>query len=131
MDVDWVSGACMLVRRSAFDQVGGMDEAFFLYWEDADLCRRLTNRGWRVVFLPGAEVVHVGGRSSIHAYRESLAAFHASAFRLFWKHSGWLLRALAPLVYAILQARLHTLLHVHRHRLTSTRLTASHRSSET
>jgi GT2 family glycosyltransferase len=131
MDVDWVSGACMLVRRSAFDQVGGMDEAFFLYWEDADLCRRLTNRGWRVVFLPEAEVVHVGGRSSIHAYRESLAAFHASAFRLFWKHSGWLLRALAPLVYAILQARLHILLHVHRNRLTSTRLTASHRSSET
>jgi GT2 family glycosyltransferase len=131
MNVDWVSGACMLVRRSAFDQVGGMDEAFFLYWEDADLCKRLTERGWLVAFFPGAEVVHVGGRSSIHVYRESLAAFHASAFRLFWKHSGWVLRGLAPLVYGVLQARLHTLLYVHRNRLSSARLTASHRSSET
>ena len=129
--VDWVSGACMLVRREAFDQAGGMDERFFLYWEDADLCKRLHQLGWQTIYFPEAEIVHAGGRSSVHAYRESLAAFHTSAFRLFWKHSGWALRWLAPLVYCVLQARLHTLLYVHRNRLTSARLTSSHRSSET
>ena len=78
LNVDWVSGACMLVRRTAFEQVDGMDERFFLYWEDADLCRRLGEKGWRTVYFPGATIVHAGGRSSIHVYRESLAAFHAA-----------------------------------------------------
>lgn len=122
MDVDWVSGACMLVRRAAFDQVDGMDERFFLYWEDADFCRRLTARGWRIVYFPAVTIMHVGGRSSMHAYRESLAAFHASAFMLFRKHAARPARWLAPLVYLALQARLRTLLVLHRQRLTTTRL---------
>ena len=127
--VDWVSGACMLVRRSAFEQVGGMDERFFLYWEDADFCRRLTQRGCRIVYYPGVTVTHLGGRSSIHAYRESLAAFHASAFILFRKHASWAMQGLAPFVYLVLQARLRLLLFIHRNRLTSTRLVSSERSS--
>jgi GT2 family glycosyltransferase len=121
LEVDWVSGACMLVRRSAFEQVGGMDERFFLYWEDADLCRRLGQRGWRTVYYPGATIVHAGGRSSIHAYRESLAAFHESAFVLFRKHAGWPARLLAPVVYLTLQLRLRALLLHHRGRLASSR----------
>ena len=129
MAVDWVSGACMLIRRSAFEQVGGMDERFFLYWEDADFCRRLTQRGWRIVYYPAVAVTHVGGRSSIHAYRESLAAFHASAFILFRKHASWALQGLAPLVYLVLQARLRALLFIHRNRLASTRLVSPERSS--
>ncbi len=120
LDVDWVSGACMLVRRAAFDQVKGMDERFFLYWEDADLCRRLEQEGWRTVYFPGATVVHAGGRSSIHAYRESLAAFHESAFILFRKHARWPARMFGPIVYLALQLRLKALLHIYRHRLTST-----------
>jgi GT2 family glycosyltransferase len=130
VDVDWVSGACMLVRRSAFDAVGGMDERFFLYWEDADFCRRLTQRGWRVVYFPSVAVTHVGGRSSIHVYRESLAAFHASAFTLFRKHATWPARGLAPMVYLILQARLYALLYVHRERLRTARLPPRERSSQ-
>jgi GT2 family glycosyltransferase len=118
-EVDWVSGACMLVRRSAFEQVGGMDEQFFLYWEDADLCKRLAGHGWRTVYFPGATVEHAGGASSIHVYRESLAAFHTSAYTLFTKHAGRSARWLAPLVYVALQLRLRALLFVHRHRLTS------------
>jgi len=127
--VDWVSGACMLVRRDAFDQAGGMDERFFLYWEDADLCRRLGELGWRTIYFPDAEVVHVGGRSSVHAYRESLAAFHASALMLFRKHARWPASWLAPLLYVVLQARLRTLLYVHRDRLRTARLPQRERSS--
>lgn len=120
LEVDWVSGACMLVRRDAFEQVSGMDEEFFLYWEDADLCWRLADEGWRTVYFPGARIVHAGGRSSIHAYKESLAAFHASAYLLFRKRSPRSLgRLMGPLVHLALQARLHALLFLHRHRLRS------------
>lgn len=119
LEVDWVSGACMLIRRDAFQSVAGMDEDFFLYWEDADLCRRFERAGWRTRYFPGATVMHAGGRSSIHAYRESLAAFHASAFTLFRKHGGgWLW--LAPFVYVALRLRLALLLYVNRHRLNAT-----------
>ena len=127
--VDWVSGACMLVRRTAFDQAGGMDERFFLYWEDADFCKRLNDLGWRTIYLPEAEVVHAGGRSSVHAYRESLAAFHTSALKLFLKHARWPVRWLAPLLYVALQARLRTLLYVHRDRLRTAQLPPHERSS--
>ncbi|HEX9189149.1 MAG TPA: glycosyltransferase family 2 protein, partial [Vicinamibacteria bacterium] len=59
----WVSGSCLAVRREALLAVSGFDEGFFLYEEDADLCRRLRKAGWRVVFTPEAEVRHQGGRS--------------------------------------------------------------------
>lgn len=126
LDVDWVSGACMLVRRTAFEQVGGMDERFFLYWEDADFCRRLAQHGWRTVYFPAATVVHAGGRSSIHVYRESLAAFHESAFILFQKHAGWFARLFEPVVYLVLQVRLRTLLHLYKGRLRSAGPQQSH-----
>jgi GT2 family glycosyltransferase len=106
MDVDWVSGACMCVRRQAFDAVSGLDEGFFLYWEDADFCRRLKHAGWRTMFVPAAGAVHVGGRSSRHAADASLEAFHESAYRLYRKHSGPVARLLAPVVYAGLRLRL-------------------------
>jgi GT2 family glycosyltransferase len=106
MDVDWISGACMLIRRSAFEQVAGMDEGFFLYWEDADFCRRLKQAGWRTVYLPDVTSMHIGGRSSMHAADASLAAFHRSAYRFFCKHSSAPVRTFAPLVYLALRARL-------------------------
>jgi N-acetylglucosaminyl-diphospho-decaprenol L-rhamnosyltransferase len=106
VDVDWVSGACMLVRRKAFDAVGGMDQGFFLYWEDADFCRRLDHAGWRTLYVPAASVVHVGGRSSRHAADASLEAFHRSALRLYRKHASVAGRLLTPLVFVGLQARL-------------------------
>ena len=67
IEVDWVSGACMMVRRTAFESVGGMDERFFLYWEDADLCFRLKRAGWSTVYNPVATVTHLTGRSSARA----------------------------------------------------------------
>ena len=61
---EWVSGACMLVRRSLFEELGGFDEGFFLYCEDTDLCRRVWSSGHTVKFEPAAEVLHVEGSSS-------------------------------------------------------------------
>ena len=84
--VDWVSGACMLVRRDAFLAAGGFDERFFLYWEDADLCRRLRNLGFDIRYVPGATAVHQVGRSSRTARRSSIHAFHASAYLYYATH---------------------------------------------
>jgi N-acetylglucosaminyl-diphospho-decaprenol L-rhamnosyltransferase len=61
---EWVSGACMLVRRSLFEELGGFDEGFFLYCEDTDLCQRIWSSGHTVLFEPGAEILHVEGSSS-------------------------------------------------------------------
>ncbi len=61
---DWASGACLLVRRSALEQVGGLDEGFFLYSEDIDLCRRLRDAGFDIRFVPDAVCVHAGGASA-------------------------------------------------------------------
>ena len=85
-DVDWLSGACMLARRSAMDAVGGFDERFFLYWEDADLCRRLRARGFHVRYVPGAAAIHRVGHSSRTARVFALRAFHDSAYLYYRIH---------------------------------------------
>jgi GT2 family glycosyltransferase len=106
LEVDWVSGACMMVERRAFESVGGMDEQFFLYWEDADLCFRLKRAGWLTVYNPVAGITHLTSRSSGQARKQSLIAFHRSAYRYFRKHGGLLARAATPLVFLALYARL-------------------------
>jgi N-acetylglucosaminyl-diphospho-decaprenol L-rhamnosyltransferase len=72
--VEWISGACMLVRRSAYEAVGGFDEGFFLYCEDTDLCRRFWQAGHAVRFEPRAQVRHVGGASSGAGETQAIAA---------------------------------------------------------
>ena len=86
MAVDWVSGACMLIRRDAFDAVGGFDARYFLYWEDADLCRRLRARGHEIRYVPAATAVHVVGASSRTAKAASIRAFHESAYLYYSTH---------------------------------------------
>jgi N-acetylglucosaminyl-diphospho-decaprenol L-rhamnosyltransferase len=71
---EWVSGACMLVRRSAYEEIRGFDERFFLYCEDTDICRRLWDAGYAVRFEPAAEVHHVGGASSGAGETRAIAA---------------------------------------------------------
>jgi N-acetylglucosaminyl-diphospho-decaprenol L-rhamnosyltransferase len=82
--VDWVSGACMLVRRQPFEEAGGFDEAYWMYWEDADLCRRFRDRGWDTVYCPKAEVVHWTGSSGVS--RCTIESFHRSAARYYEQH---------------------------------------------
>ena len=84
--VDWVSGACMLARRDAVEAVDGFDEGYFMYWEDADLCRRLRARGCHIRYVPGAIAVHRIGHSSRTARAASIRAFHASAYRYYATH---------------------------------------------
>jgi N-acetylglucosaminyl-diphospho-decaprenol L-rhamnosyltransferase len=83
---EWVSGACMLVRRRALEELGGLDESFFLYCEDTDLCRRLWDAGHEVRFEPTATAVHEGGAS---APRPSLIpVLVSSRVRYASKHRG-------------------------------------------
>lgn len=104
--VDWVSGACMLVRRRAFEELGGFDEAYFMYAEDMDLCWRARRAGWQVVFVPAAAVTHLQGVSTAHHPFRMLVAHHRSAFRFVARSArGWR-RALLPLVGVALTARL-------------------------
>jgi N-acetylglucosaminyl-diphospho-decaprenol L-rhamnosyltransferase len=80
---DWVSGACLLVRRADAEAVGGLDERYFMYTEDVDFCAAIRARGRRILFVPDVEVVHLRGRSAASApaatrdhYRRSQLAFY-------------------------------------------------------
>jgi len=97
-EVDWVTGAFMMVRREVFESLGGFDERFFMYWEDSDFCLRALQAGWKTMYEPRAEVVHLTGRASHHAPLRSLIAFHRSVFHHYWKHGSWTARLAAPLV---------------------------------
>jgi GT2 family glycosyltransferase len=103
--VDWLAGSCLATPRTVFTELGGLDEDFFLYWEDADYGRRATTRGYECHYVPSVGAVrHTGGESSAHAPVRSLRAFHRSAARLFWKHAG-VGRIWAPLVWLGLWVR--------------------------
>jgi hypothetical protein len=104
-EVDWVTGAFMMIRRDVFESLGGFDERFFMYWEDSDLCLRALNAGWKTMYQPSAAVVHFTGRASRHAPIRSLVAFHRSVFRHYWKHGSWMARLAAPVVAAGLLGR--------------------------
>lgn len=79
--VDWVSGAAVWLRRDALDAVGGWDERYFMYVEDVDLCWRLREAGWEVVYEPAGEVVHVGGVSTSARPYRMILEHHRSLFR--------------------------------------------------
>jgi GT2 family glycosyltransferase len=87
-EVDWVMGAALLVRREAYDQVGGFDEGFFMYSEEVDWCRRLKAAGWQVVYFPPARIVHHEGRSSEQVPAATHIRFNASKVRYFRKYHG-------------------------------------------
>lgn len=105
VDVDWLSGACLMTRRDLFEAIGGFDERFFLYWEDADYCYRVAHAGFRRVYLPSISITHVAGRSSAHDVSSAARAFDRSAFRLYWKRASFPGRFLAPAVWLALRIR--------------------------
>jgi N-acetylglucosaminyl-diphospho-decaprenol L-rhamnosyltransferase len=91
-DAGWLSGACVLVRRSVFDALGGFDEGYFMYFEDVDLGYRLGKAGYRNVYEPAAVVTHTGAHSTTSDAGHMIAAHHASARRFLGrKYAGvWL-----------------------------------------
>ena len=105
-EVDWVSGAAMLLRREAAESVGGFDETYFMYVEDVDICWRLREAGYRVVYDPAIRLVHHIGRTSSQQSVRMLYHHHRSMFIFFRKrYRGWKGLALMPLVAAGLAGR--------------------------
>ena len=86
--VDWVVGACMLVRRAVLDAIGGFDEGFFMYSEELDLCHRAVDAGWQVVYFPQAVVTHYEGKSSEQVVAARHIRFHTSRVRYVRKYHG-------------------------------------------
>ena len=85
-DVDWVSGACMLVRRADAEAAGLMDERYFMYAEDVDFCAAVRARGRTVLFAPSAEVVHLRGKSRATAFAVTELAYRRSQIAFYEKH---------------------------------------------
>ncbi|TFC90428.1 MULTISPECIES: glycosyltransferase family 2 protein [Cryobacterium] len=79
--VGWLSGACLLVRRTAFEELNGFDEGFFMYFEDVDLGYRMGKAGWTNVYTPAASVVHTGAHSTSTESGKMVRAHHDSAYR--------------------------------------------------
>ena len=114
-EAEWLSGAALCVRRTAFEQVGGFDERFFLYSEDADLCARLRARGYTVVLEPAAVALHEGGASApapgqaalkAHA-RVRYARLHSSGARYAAFRVAFVLYELVRLPIALVRSRAH------------------------
>ena len=97
----WLSGACLLLRREAFEQVGGFDESYFMFFEDVDLGERLGRAGWTNLYVPSVRVAHIGGTSWRSQPAPMIRAHHDSAYRYLarrycrWYHAPvrWALRA--------------------------------------
>lgn len=98
-DVDQIMGAAFLLRTAAIDNVGAMDETFFMYYEEVDLCCRMKQAGWRVVFMPEAVITHLGGQSSgqIPVKKQMMAI--TSLLKFFRKHRGKFITAVFNCIF--------------------------------
>ena len=86
--VDWVVGAALLVRREILEKIGGFDEGYFMYSEELDLCRRIRQAGWQIVYLPTAQIIHHEGKSSEQVVAARHIRFQTSKVRYFRKFHG-------------------------------------------
>ena len=86
--VPWIKGAVLAIRRAAFDAVGGFDPAYFMYFEDADLCYRLHAAGWETHFTPHTTAVHIGGASTRQCQAEMSARLLTSTLRFYQTHAS-------------------------------------------
>lgn len=109
--VDWVSGACLVMPRATWDELGGLDEGYPMYWEDADVCRRAARLGRTTWCVPAAVVVHAEGSCGQRRSRHQIRWFHQGAYRYAARHELVGARAaLRPIAAAALAARATALL---------------------
>lgn len=87
-EVDWVGGACMMVRRQMLNQIGLLDDSFFMYSEETDLCYRARRAGWSVVYVPDAVALHGSGSSAQRVPERTRARIYRSKYLYFRKHRG-------------------------------------------
>ena len=87
-DVDWLTGACIMVPRAIYEEIGGLDEGYYMYSEELDWCRRIKATGRRVVYFPAAQVTHHVGKSSEQAVTARHINFQRAKLRYFRKYHG-------------------------------------------
>ncbi len=89
-DVDWVTGSCMMIRKKVLEEVRLLDENFFMYFEDVDLCCRIRKNGWKIKYTPVAKVVHIGGRSVQSNVTKAFMEYRMSQLYFYKKYHGTL-----------------------------------------
>ena len=102
-EMGWLTGACLMMRRDVFEQLGGFDESFFMYFEDKDICKRVNEAGWKVVYYPQTSLIHLLGGSSqdikksantyyrdsqLYYYQKHLGTFQTAVLKLYLRLSG-------------------------------------------
>ncbi|MFC1738370.1 glycosyltransferase family 2 protein [Planctomycetota bacterium] len=100
-EVDVVTGCFMLVRRQAIEQVGVMDEQFFMYGEETDWCYRFKQAGWKILFTPGAQIIHIHGASTEQIKPQMILQLRGSILLFLKKHKNRFVYALACLLVAV------------------------------
>ena len=100
-EVDSLLGACLLLRAAALDQIGVLDEDYFIYSEEVDLCYRLQKANWRLYWAPQAQIIHYGGQSTQQAAAEMFLQLYRGKLLYFYKHHGWLAAQLYKLILLI------------------------------
>ncbi|HEX2903894.1 MAG TPA: glycosyltransferase family 2 protein [Jatrophihabitans sp.] len=105
-EAGWLSGSCLLLRRAAFESVGGFDPGYFMYFEDVDLGQRLGRAGWLNVYVPSAEIVHTGSHATANHKQAMFLEHHRSAYRyLARRYPGRRWAPLRALLWTGLMAR--------------------------
>ena len=113
-DVDWVNGACMMVRSEVIAQLGGLDEGYFIYAEEIDWCYRMIQAGWRVSFTPEAEIIHLGGQAMNRVADKRIVLKYKGQYRFYRKHYPiWKYVVLRAIVTAVAIPRIAILLLLH------------------
>ncbi len=107
MEVDWVSGSCMFIRRHALNDTGLLDERYFMYVEDTDLCYQMWKKNWKVFYNPDAQVLHhIGGSSENRKVRSSIR-MQKSALYFFWKNNKKSIKIMMlPVIVIVLGLRI-------------------------
>jgi GT2 family glycosyltransferase len=97
-EVEQAAGACLAIRRGVFEQIGGFEESYFMFYEDVELCHAVLAAGWKIYFIPQARVYHIGGQSTIQAVSSNFPELYRSMYRYFRRHHGrgaaWLAKSI-------------------------------------